>query len=663
MKTIALFISLLGVLLSQAAVRPELVPSRLTEIKSNQWYVRMFESWNDYLDENPLDKEGWVEYFKAGQLAGMPKEELIRISTQIGDRFSESAESHLVQFKTMGWTEEGVQELNQCIVASNANDFLVEKLLMAEYQLDQEKRAGFSQAIYQSELLYPSLLNYSYNVLMSVEENGVLFTQGENTTVPLYILQDAMGIRTDVGVVNLELAKSEDYLIRKLDHLGLDSEPSQLTADLGRKLPAANPERKFYYALTMPRQNLEQVEDRLYVVGLTSQLSEKEIDNYSILKENIERNFLLDYLSVDFNGEPKTATGRKYEANYTVPFLMLKKYYDETGNVERSNYWREKVVEVAERNGQMERVETLLGAKKPLAFKPMNMDVESLEKNLVQVKGKIYAHKFEVTNEDYSIFLEYLDENGYDDLYDKAAYDFKECDAMSVAMRESYHYFPINVEIKTSNLQKTRLWEKSQYKKYPTLDMTHEAAKLYCDWLTEIYHQQKDRQYKKVKFRLPTKTEWTMAALGYKEFSSWSFEDNRIVAKLEEGGKKMQEFDLKEEEISYPWGIRAWELRNTVYNRHRCILANVKMPQVITCPAGVLGDGFRVTSPVGTYFSNEMGLFDVVGNVAEMIDEAGKAMGGSWNHPPEESTIHSMSEYDSRSTDVGFRIFMEVIEE
>ena len=58
-----------------------------------------------------------------------------------------------------------------------------------------------------------------------------------------------------------------------------------------------------------------------------------------------------------------------------------------------------------------------------------------------------------------------------------------------------------------------------------------------------------------------------------------------------------------------------------------------------------------------------MGLSDVCGNVAEMIDQEGKAMGGSWNHEPEESTITSINEYEISDSSVGFRLFMEVIDE
>jgi hypothetical protein len=64
-----------------------------------------------------------------------------------------------------------------------------------------------------------------------------------------------------------------------------------------------------------------------------------------------------------------------------------------------------------------------------------------------------------------------------------------------------------------------------------------------------------------------------------------------------------------------------------------------------------------------SYFPNDMGLYDVVGNVAEMISEKGQACGGSWDDLPFQSTIHSIKSYTKPGATIGFRVFMEVLEE
>lgn len=163
------------------------------------------------------------------------------------------------------------------------------------------------------------------------------------------------------------------------------------------------------------------------------------------------------------------------------------------------------------------------------------------------------------------------------------------------------------------------------YADYPVLNISHEAALLYCKWLTEKLDDQNQM------FRLPTKEEWVYAASGGQDASAYAWEgyslrngDGQFMCNLKRIGDAFIHTDTNNNLSVIPRDNSSSERMD-------------------------------FTAPSSSYWPNAFGLYNTFGNVSEMIETKGIAMGGSWNNTGYDVRITSEFHYDSPNTMVGFR--------
>lgn len=252
--------------------------------------------------------------------------------------------------------------------------------------------------------------------------------------------------------------------------------------------------------------------------------------------------------------------------------------------------------------------------------------MKKFEKTWCKISDSLYASAYEVSNLQYREFLYELKKAGKTEEYNIALIDSNGWKS-ALAYNEPYVEF---------------YFRHPAYSHYPVVNISYEGATMFCNWLTEKYNSFAKRKFNKVNFRLPAKKEWIYAAnAGYK--GSY-----------------------------YTWG--GYYLRDGT-GRFRCNFRRIGNENITTDTITgkyVIIESWRenfsgytagITSPVSCYSPNSYGMYNVCGNVAEMIKEQGICMGGGWKSPGFDVRVTSEATYEKSADWIGFRYFIDIVEE
>jgi len=360
------------------ATKPEKVYRIVYVQKPNQWYVEQAELWKKEIEKNPKNPEAWYNYYNAVRYARFvetidteeKKAHLEKIIQDMGQAIPETYEYYLLRF----WNCYSLKDISLIEKAYQLRpeqpDAYYPFISYYEFNGPEKKMKEFCEKLYESKDIAPGLVNYNYNVLMSTEDNAILFTNGDNDTYPIWMLQKALGIREDVTVLNVSISRAgKEYLKSKLKEKDITIDFSELPElkdkeffpELAKILAAKHPDTPIYFALTVYENHIKSITDDLYIVGLAYQYSPERIDNLALLKKNLEKNLRLDYLKYDWYDDSYLAKDliAHMNLNYIAPMIMLAEHYNTSGEHKKAQDWKGLALLLAFKAGKKEMAEEI----------------------------------------------------------------------------------------------------------------------------------------------------------------------------------------------------------------------------------------------------------------------------------------------------------------
>lgn len=269
-----------------------------------------------------------------------------------------------------------------------------------------------------------------------------------------------------------------------------------------------------------------------------------------------------------------------------------------------------------------------------LGVSAQDVTARYLQKELVQVTDNLYVWPYEVSN---GMYNEFLNDLKAEDSIEAEIYAVK-----SEAWESVLTYAKPFVDYYDSH---------PAYVDYPVVNITQADAERFCEWLTDKYNQDPKYKFQKAVFRLPTLAEWEQIASDgdADKMFPWGYPYIRNG-----NGQFMSNFTRVSSEC-------------VKYFKDGCYVVDTacQHKRIQSIFAGKLSDKLALTTPVKSFLPTQNGLYNISGNVAEMVTE-GVAKGGSWHSLPYYCQIWTDPEFKDNSQPspmVGFRFVMELVEQ
>ncbi len=351
------------------AQQPEPIRSFATELHPVKWYSEQVNLWKNEIAKNKNNAFAWYSYYRATRCLsrldttdnrtyeekGAAEKKIV---AEMKEAVPESFEYNLCQWMIGGNSPEHLPYLKKAAaLGPDREEIISEMINRGEIERDIALRDKYAAKWFGSNVASAGLLNYNYNVLCGLKQNAIIFTVGDNDTYPIWQLQ-SQGIRKDVTVINLYLIFIDSYrdqLFKELNipkwdtsmHKKTEPHETYYQTDIMQHICKYAGKSPVYAALTCDPEFIKTLEDDLYLTGLAYEYSAVDIDNIALLKKNFEQTYALDYIENAFYHDISAHYTQCVNENYIVPMLKLYEHYKASGDLQRQEWMKKKLLILA----------------------------------------------------------------------------------------------------------------------------------------------------------------------------------------------------------------------------------------------------------------------------------------------------------------------------
>lgn len=307
------------------AQKAETIESPVANRHETEWYAAQAEAWQKKVDTNLQDQWAWRNLFRATYYYdqftngwGIINDEtrtadvLRKMEATLPDSFVLNLCKGSFCLSTDEAAKRGDNilraiELMPEDICPEDLEYLATRLWIVDPENPRVKE--LYTKTYQNKYFPTRIMHFNHNMLQCLPPNALYFSNGDLDTEPMKMLQDALGERTDVTIINNSFLHATPFMEALYKKLNI--EPLTLNVqDYGKygeewlqhyesdiiMYIIHESKRSAYFSPTNGKVSILD-KDSIYNEGLVLKYSPKPYNNFDVAMHNVKEVYSLEYLA------------------------------------------------------------------------------------------------------------------------------------------------------------------------------------------------------------------------------------------------------------------------------------------------------------------------------------------------------------------------------